>query len=79
MSRSHRNDQPLHYLVAEHLRAAAGQRLTPEDIAQGLIESHPDRFSDKQRRLGGRSELIDQLTREVYKERGTLLTHQSVI
>lgn len=64
----------LHYLVADLLRKRAGQRLTAEEIAQGIISDHPHRFEEKARRLQGRS-LLEQVTREVYAQKNTLLAN----
>ncbi|MBC7954177.1 MAG: HrgA protein [Rhodospirillaceae bacterium] len=65
----------LHYLVADFLRKRAGQRLTAEEIAQGIISDHPRRFEEKKERLQGRRPLVDQVSREIYAQKNTLLSN----
>lgn len=59
----------LHELVAKALRQNPDRQLSPEQIAEVLIETYPERFEQKQRSLGGRSQLLWQLTREIYAQR----------
>jgi hypothetical protein len=64
---------PLHRLVAEYLRSRRGSRLTVAEISRGLTELHSDRFAEKARGLGSQAALVDQLTREIYAQRGGIL------
>jgi hypothetical protein len=64
--------KPLHQLVAELLSDRAGERLSMSEVARGLVAKHPERFRAKELALGGREQLIDQLTREIYAQRGTI-------
>lgn len=68
------NSRSLSNLVADYLRASAGERLKVEAIANGLVSTYPGRFAKKQESLGGsRDDLITQLTREIYAQRNALL------
>ena len=68
------NGGALHQLVAEVLRQSPGQTLTAQQIATKLVEMAPNRFTRKEHSLGGRLPLIEQLTREVYAQRPTIIS-----
>ncbi|WP_312084841.1 hypothetical protein [Brevundimonas sp.] len=64
---------PLHRVVADYVASHAGMRLTIAEIAKGIVEADPARFSVKEKGLGSRDALLNQLTREIYAQRGGLL------
>jgi hypothetical protein len=65
--------RPLRQLVADYLRSKAGERLSAADIARGLVDEAPQRFVEKERGLGSRTLLLDQLTREIYAQKKNIL------
>lgn len=70
---------PLHRLVAEYLRSRAGERLTVGDVARGVIENNRSRFMEKERRLAGRTTLVDQVSKEISAQKKEILKNHSDI
>lgn len=64
---------PLHRVVADYVATHAGARLTIAEIAKGVVEADPERFAAKEAGLGSREALLNQLTREIYAQRGGLV------
>lgn len=64
---------PLHRVVADYISAHAGARLTIAEIAKGVVEADSERFAAKEAGLGSRDALLNQLTREIYAQRGGLV------
>jgi len=69
----------LHELVARALRDRPEHQFTPEQIAMLLIDLYPDRFRDKETALGGRDQLVWQLTREIYAQRPKIIARHTDI
>ncbi|WP_448190272.1 hypothetical protein [Azospirillum sp. sgz301742] len=70
---------PLHRLVADYLRSRAGERLTVGDIARGVTSNNRERFIEKERKLAGRTTLIDQISKEISAQRKEILNHHNDI
>lgn len=63
------SSEPLHRLVAAYIRSRAGERLTAEVIAGGLLEANPGRFAEKEKSLVGRRSVSARLLREIYAQK----------
>jgi hypothetical protein len=64
---------PLSKLVLDYLKRNAGRRLTVGEIALALVGEHPARFKAKGDKLGSKSALITQITREIYGRRASMV------
>lgn len=60
-------------LVLDYLKRNAGRRLTVGEIALALADEHPTRFKAKGDRLGSKSALVTQITREIYGRRASMV------
>lgn len=65
--------EPLSKLVFDYLKRNAGRRLTVGEIALGLADKHATHFKAKGRKLGSKSALVTQVTREIYGRRAAMV------
>jgi hypothetical protein len=65
---------PLHELVAKYLNSRLGERLTIDEVAAGVIAMAPSRFAAKGQALGGDKALLNQVTREIYSQRPSIIS-----
>ncbi|WP_332774158.1 hypothetical protein [Phenylobacterium sp.] len=66
-------------LVLDYLTRNAGTRLTVGEIALALSDEHPARFKAKREKLGSKSALVTQVTREIYGRRAAMVRQFSQI
>jgi len=70
---------PLHDLVAQYLNSRLGERLTIDEVAAGVIAMAPTRFAAKGQALGGDKALLNQVTREIYSQRPSIIARHPEI
>lgn len=61
-------------LVLDHLKRNIGRRSTVGEIALALVDEHRARFKSKGDRLGSKSALVTQITREIYGRRASMVS-----
>lgn len=60
-------------LTFDYLAQSGGRRLTVGEIALALVEKYPEHFKKKGDRLGSKSALVTQITREIYGRRAAMI------